>query len=68
LKKHLAGELSDQVAWSVARHLACYAIGRDLTYGESNQLKMQLEKLAAERYPMRGLLRTVIHSDAFMTK
>jgi len=68
LKKHLAGELADQVAWSFARHLACYAIGRDLTYGESTQLKMKVETLAAERYPMRGLLRAVIHSDAFMTK
>ncbi|MFM8175750.1 MAG: DUF1592 domain-containing protein [Pirellulaceae bacterium] len=68
LKKHLAGQLADQVAWSFARHLACYAIGRDLTYSEAAQLKTQVETLAAARYPMRSLLRTVIHSDAFMTK
>lgn len=68
LKKHLAGQLADQVAWSFARHLVCYAIGRDLTYAESVQLKAQVETLAAAGYPMRGLLRTVIHSDAFMTK
>jgi hypothetical protein len=48
--------------------LVCYAIGRDLTYAEAVQLKAQVETLAAAGYPMRGLLRTVIHSDAFMTK
>lgn len=68
LKKHLAGELADEVAWSFARHLACYAIGRDLTYRESNQLKTEVETLSGAHYPMRSLLQTVIHSEAFMTK
>ena len=39
LKRYLAEDRIDQVAFSVLKHLATYATGRNLTYGELEFLK-----------------------------
>lgn len=69
LKRYLAEDRIDQVAFSVAKHLAIYANGRDLTYNELTWLRDDLPaKLRDENYPMRDLVRYVVKSKLFLEK
>lgn len=69
LRKYLAEDRADQVAFSVLKHLTIYANGRSLTYNESNYLKEDgRAKLKAGGYRMQDLLRYVVNSKAFLEK
>lgn len=68
LKRYLANERIDQVAFSFLRHLTVYAIGRDLTYNETLFLKEHTLDLKANGYLMQDLLRSVVHSPMFLEK
>ena len=68
LKRYLAQDRIDQVAFSVLKHLATYANGRSLTYQESSFLKQDSQKLRAEGYRMQDLVRYVVQSKMFLEK
>lgn len=68
LKNYLVDDRIDQVAYSVLKHLACYASGRSLSYNETLFLREQATKLKSTEYRMQDLIRFVIKSDLFMKK
>ena len=68
LKRYLANDRIDQVAFSFLKHLATYASGRSLTYSELSQLKQDGLKLKADGYRMKNMIRYVINSQIFLEK
>ena len=68
LKRYLAEDRIDQVAFSVLKHLATYANGRSLTYNELNYLKQDGLKLKAGGYRMKDMVRFVVSSPLFVEK
>jgi hypothetical protein len=68
LKRYLAEDRIDQVAFSVLKHLTAYAIGRSLTYGELNYLKQDGLKLKPTGYRMQDMIRYVVNSKLFLEK
>src|SRR4029077_11056633 len=59
LRRYLADDRIDQVAFSFLKHLTTYGIGRSLTYNELNFLKQDGLKLKAGGYRMQDMLRYV---------
>ena len=68
LKRYLAEDRIDQVAFSVLKHLATYATGRSLTYNELNYLKQDGLKLKAGGYRMQDMVRYVVEQQMFLEK
>ncbi|MFT5524160.1 MAG: hypothetical protein ACI9HK_002111, partial [Pirellulaceae bacterium] len=68
LKKYLAQDHIDQVAFSFMKHFATYAVGRKLTYNELEFLKTKGPKLREREYRIKDLIRFVIHSEIFLEK
>jgi hypothetical protein len=68
LRRYLAEDRIDQVAFSVLKHMATYATGRSLTYNEVNYLKQDGLKLKANGYRMQDMLRYVATSKIFLEK
>ena len=69
LKKYLANDRIDQVAFSFLKHLASYATGRTLTFNETEYLKREGRKaLGPSGYRMKDCVRFVIESPLFMKK
>ena len=68
LKRYLAEDRIDQVAFSFLKHLATYATGRTLTYNELNYLKQDGLKLKAGGYRMQDMIRYVVNSKMFLEK
>jgi hypothetical protein len=68
LKRYLAEERMDQVAFSVLKHLATYATGRTLTYNEVGVLKQDGLKLKPGGYRMKDMVRYVATSKLFLEK
>ena len=68
LRDYLLQERMDQVAYSLLKHLATYAMGRPLTYGEDRLLKQQCLELKSNHYPMKDMIQQVVQSDLFLTK
>jgi len=68
LKRYLAEDRLDQVAFSFLKHVACYGVGRSLSYNELVFLQEEGVKLRSEDYRLRDLIRFVIHSDLFLEK
>ncbi len=68
LKRYLAEDRIDQVAFSVLKHLATYATGRSLSYNELAGLKKDGLKLRAGGYRMKDMVRFVVNSNLFLEK
>lgn len=68
LKRYLAQDRIDQVAFSFLRHLVTYATGRTLSYSEIQFLKKHGAKLKANGYRVQDMIRFVVHSPMFMEK
>ncbi len=68
LKRYLAQDRIDQVAFSFLKHLATYGTGRSLTYGEVHFLKQDALKLKAGGYRMKDMVRYVASSKLFLEK
>ena len=68
LKRYLAEDRIDQVAFSVLKHLATYACGRSLTFNELEFLKRDGLKLKADGYRLQDMIRYVVHSPMFLEK
>ncbi|MFM8570726.1 MAG: DUF1592 domain-containing protein [Pirellula sp.] len=67
-RAYLAQERLDQVAFSLAKHLAIYASGRQLTYNEMQWLRENLGQLSPSGYRVKEMVRWIIHSDLFDKK
>jgi hypothetical protein len=69
LKRYLAEDRLDQVAFSVLKHLATYATGRTLTYNELHGLRTKaVNDLKANGYRMKDMVRYVAKSPLFLQK
>lgn len=68
LKRYLAEDRLDQVAFSVLKHLTIYATGRNLTYNELESLRQNRVKLKAKGYRFKDMIRFVVHSPMFLEK
>jgi len=68
LKRYLAEDRIDQVAFSVLKHLATYAAGRSPTYNELDYMKRDGLKLKADGYRMKDMIRYVVNSKIFLEK
>lgn len=68
LRRYLAEDRIDQVAFSFLKHLATYGIGRSLTYNELSYLKQDGLKLKAGGYRMQDMIRYVASSKLFLEK
>ena len=68
LKRYLAEDRIDQVAFSVLKHLATYAAGRTPAYNELEYLKRDALKLKAGGYRMKDMVRYVVNSRMFLDK
>ena len=68
LRKHLAQERIDQVAFGLARHLAIYANGRNLSFNELESLKKECLTLKPSGYKVRDLIHLVVKSPLFLEK
>jgi len=68
LRKYLAEDRIDQVAFSVLKHLETYAVGRSLTYNELNYLKQDALKLKSGGYRMKEMILYVVNSAVFLEK
>ena len=68
LRKYLAEDRMDQVAFSFVKHLATYAVGRTLTYNEIETLKVKCLELKSDDYSMRDIFRFVVNSPMFREK
>jgi Protein of unknown function (DUF1592)/Protein of unknown function (DUF1588)/Protein of unknown function (DUF1595)/Protein of unknown function (DUF1585) len=67
-RKYLADDRIDQVAFSVLKHLAIYATGRNLTYAELEFLRKDALRLKPDGYRMQDLIRYVVNSKMFLEK
>jgi len=68
LKRYLAQDRIDQVAFSVMKHMATYATGRTLAYNEIHTLKQDGAKLRATGYRMRDMIHYIVNSSMFLEK
>jgi mono/diheme cytochrome c family protein len=68
LKKYLAEDRMDQVAYSFIKHLTTYATGRTLSYSELAALKQDSLKLKTSGYRMQDIFRYVVDSKPFLEK
>jgi hypothetical protein len=68
LRKYLVDDRMDQVAFSVLKHLAIYATGRNLTYGELEFLRKDAVRLKADGYRMQDMIRYIVNSKMFLEK
>ncbi|MCH2213225.1 MAG: DUF1592 domain-containing protein [Fuerstiella sp.] len=68
LKSYLVEDRIDQVAFSLLKNLAGYAVGRTLTYNEIEFLRAHALELKPQGYLMRDMVRFVINSDLFLMK
>jgi mono/diheme cytochrome c family protein len=69
LKRHLADDRLDQVAFSILKHLATYASGRSLTYNELHTLRTTaVPELKQNGYRMKDLVRYVARNPIFLQK
>ena len=68
LRSYLLRSQQQQIAFSVLKHLMAYGTGRTLSYNEIESLRRKSIELRDTEYPMKQLLREVIHSDIFLTK
>ena len=68
LKRYLAEDRLEQLAFSVLRHLATYAAGRTLSYRDSEQLRKSSSILKANGYRLRDMIHHVVNSPLFLEK
>jgi mono/diheme cytochrome c family protein len=69
LKRYLAEDRMDQVAFSVLKHLTTYAAGRSLTYNELYDLRTNaVRDLKVNGYRMKDMVRYVAKSPSFLQK
>ncbi len=68
LKNYLLEKRLDQVAFSVAKHLAIYANGRSLTPSELKELRENLLEIKNDGYRLQDIITCVVLSDSFLKK
>lgn len=67
-RDYLQQDRVDQVAFSLAKHLAIYACGRAVTYNEDRWIRDHIGQFKESGYRMKDLVHWIIHSDLFDKK
>ena len=67
-RHYLTQDRLQQVAFSLAKHLAIYASGRTLTYNETQWIRDNIAELEPTGYRVKDIVRWIIHSDVFDKK
>lgn len=68
LRRYLANDRIDQVAFSLLKHIATYASGRGLRYDELELLRRKAVEFRDRDYRLQDMLRYVVRSDLFLKK
>ncbi len=68
LRKYLAEDRIDQVAFSLLKNLTIYATGRSLGFSEQESLRRQGAPLKATGYRVGDMIRLVVNSPHFLEK
>jgi hypothetical protein len=68
LKRYLVDDRIDQLGFSMLKHLAIYATGRNLSFNELEFLKKEGLKLKANGYRMQDMILFVVNSRIFTEK
>lgn len=68
LKRYLAEDRLDRVAFGFVKHLATYATGRPPTYAETAWLRREVQQFRDAGYPVRDLVAFVVRSPLFLEK
>jgi hypothetical protein len=68
LRKHLAEDRIDQVAFGFAKNLAVYASGRSLSFNELERLRQECLTLKPTGYRVRDMIHLVVKSPLFLEK
>lgn len=68
LKRYLTNDRIDQLAFSMLKHLAIYANGRNLSFNELEFLKKEALKLKVDGYRMQDMILFVVNSRIFTEK
>ncbi|MFT6110431.1 MAG: mono/diheme cytochrome c family protein [Planctomycetota bacterium] len=65
LKSYLLDTATDDIAMSVIEHLYAYALGRDVSFTDEDDLEAILEQTRASGGSMRSVIEGIVHSPAF---
>lgn len=65
MKAWLLGPHHDAVARALIAHLFAYALGRDVHFGDRDELDAIQEQAGADGFRMRSLLRHIVNSPSF---
>jgi hypothetical protein len=57
-----------QIARNLARHLAVYATGAPIRFGDRATVEQILEKTKTDQYGVRSLVHAIVESDLFLNK
>ncbi len=68
LKRYLAEDRLDQVAFSFLKHFVVYVNGRPLSYSDHYRIKAMCTNLRGSNYAIQDLMRAALHSDLCLTK
>jgi len=68
LQQHLAADRMNQVTFSFLKHLATYAIGRSLTYNETELLRKKAPEFESTNYATQDIVRFLVSSPMFLAK
>lgn len=68
LRKHLADDRIDQIAYGFAKNLAVYATGRTLSFNELESLRRECLRLKPTGYRVRDMIHLVVNSPLFQEK
>ncbi|MBL8813042.1 MAG: DUF1592 domain-containing protein, partial [Planctomycetaceae bacterium] len=68
LKRYLAEDRIDQVAFSFLKHFVVYVNGRPLSYSDHYRLKAMTAQLRQSGYPIRDVMKHVMKSELCLRK
>lgn len=68
LKRYLADDRIDQVAFSFLKHFVVYVNGRSLSYSDHYRLKAMTTQLRQSGYPIRDIMKHVLMSEWCLRK
>lgn len=68
LKRYLAEDRLEQVAFSFLKHFVVYVNGRPLSYSDHYRLKTMCSNLRGSNYALRDLMKAALKSDLCLTK
>ncbi|MFC3123233.1 DUF1592 domain-containing protein [Agaribacter flavus] len=66
IKAYLLSKQPDQVALSFIKHLFSYALGKDVSFHDEDEIQAILNKVKQDEYGMKSAFKHVINSPSFL--